>query len=443
MSASVPPRRIIRPYRRSLRWLLACCGVTMTLLLLVVGYQWLVDPDSDRRGSQPLDAAAATERGALLARAGNCMGCHTTRGGQPYAGGRAIVTPFGDIYASNITPDADTGIGRWSADDFWRALHNGKSKDGSMLYPAFPYPSYTQVTRDDADALYAFLRTIPPVRQTNREHRLAFPYNQRLVLAFWRTLYFRPGEYRHDTKRSDEWNRGAYLVRGLGHCTACHTPRDVLGGSIDSQHLSGGIIPALNWHAPALTGGSSGLGEWEIHEIAELLGTGVSARGAAIGPMVEVVSSSLQYLPKEDLYAMALYLKSLPAVSAKSRAPTLSPRSAEDQSVLALGATVYKQHCVDCHGADGRGAPNAYPALAGYVSVTSDSGLNAIRLVLNGGFPPSTAGNPRPYGMPPFGTMLSDEEVAAVVSYVRHQWGWQGPLVSTNEVRRARGAAAD
>ncbi len=444
MSAPMLPM-LRRPKHRWTRWLLALAAVVIVVPLLVLAYQLSVDPGSEQRSRLPPSTAAAAavvERGALLARAGNCIGCHTVRGGPAYAGGRAIATPFGDIFASNITPDDATGIGRWSSDDFWRALHNGKSRDGRMLYPAFPYPNYTQVTRDDADALYAFLRTVPAVTQSNREHRLAFPYNQRVALAFWRALYFRPGEYRPDPAQSEAWNRGAYLVQGLGHCAACHTPHNALGGTDRRRDLSGGIIPVLNWHAPAITGGASGLGDWSTREIAALLGTGVSARGAVFGPMAEVVSTSLQYLPAQDLNAMATYLTSLPA-SEPAKPRGTAPIPDEFQPVLLRGARLYEQHCVDCHGADGRGAPPAYPGLAAHASMTSATPVNAIRLVLNGGFPPSTAGNPRPYGMPPFGTALSDDEVAAVVSYVRNRWGQQTTIVSANEVRRARGALGD
>ena len=429
------------PVRTLKRALLGLCCIAAIAALAIIGYQIAAEPGSDRRGSTPLNDADLIERGARLARAGNCMGCHTERGGQPYAGGRAIATRFGDVFASNITPDAATGIGHWSADDFWRALHNGKSKDGRFLYPAFPYTDYTKVTREDADALYAYLRTLTPVRQPNREHRLAFPYNQRIVLAFWRTLYFRPGEYRPDPRQDDAWNRGAYLVQGLGHCAACHTPRDALGGSVARRELAGGVIPALNWHAPALTGGAGGLGDWSADEIAALLGTGVSARGAAFGPMAEVVSASLQHLPAQDLGAMAIYLKSLPPAGTEGTRTVVGP-DAEAKAVLALGARLYEQHCIDCHGTEGRGAPPAYPALSGHASVTADSPVNAIRMVLNGGFPPGTQGNPRPYGMPPFSTTLDDNEVAAVVSYTRYRWG-QGDKVSAHDVRRARGMAGE
>ncbi len=430
-----------RPARTLKRVLLGLFSIAAIAAVAIVGYQMSAEPGSDRRGNTLANDPAAAERGALLARAGNCMGCHTERGGQPYAGGRAIATLFGDVFASNITPDPATGIGHWSADDFWRALHNGKSKDGRFLYPAFPYTDYTKVTREDADALYAYLRTLTPVRQPNREHRLAFPYNQRIVLAFWRALYFRPWEYQPDTRRDATWNRGAYLVQGLGHCAACHTPRDALGGSKLRRELAGGVIPALNWHAPALTGGAGGLGDWSVDEIATLLGTGVSTRGAAFGPMAEVVSASLQHLPAQDLRAMAVYLKSLPATRNEGTRTVARPDT-ETKALLALGGKLYEQHCVDCHGAKGRGAPPAYPALSGHASVTADSALNAIRIVLNGGFPPGTRGNPRPYGMPPFGTALDDEDVAAVVSYTRYRWG-RGDTVSAHDVRRARGMAGE
>jgi mono/diheme cytochrome c family protein len=196
------------------------CGVLALLAVSVIGMQSLRDPGADQPAVVIAETAAQVEKGRYLAQVGNCMACHTVRGGKEYAGGRAIETPFGAIYAPNVTPDVATGIGRWTADDFWRALHNGKSKDGSFLYPAFPYPNYTKMVRADSDALYAYFRTIAPVSQENREHGLAFPYNQRPLLAFWRALYFTPGEFRPEPNQTAEWNRGAYLVQGLGHCAA-------------------------------------------------------------------------------------------------------------------------------------------------------------------------------------------------------------------------------
>jgi mono/diheme cytochrome c family protein len=367
------------------------------------------------------------------------MACHTARGGKPYAGGRAIPTPFGAVFAPNITPDAATGIGSWSADDFWRALHNGKSKDGRFLYPAFPYTEYTKVTRADADAMFAYLRTLAPVQQANREHELRFPYNQRLLLAGWRALYFRPGVYRNDPSRASDWNRGAYLVQGLGHCSACHTSRNTFGASELDAGLAGGMIPGLNWYAPSLTSNAqAGVGDWEVRHIAELLKTGVSARGTASGPMAEVVGQSLQHLSDADVAAMAGYLKSLPHDGAQPSAAPAEALPQEAERVLKLGAKLYEDHCMTCHKANGAGVPPAYPPLAGNRALTMQTAVNPIRMVLHGGYPPSTGGNPRPFGMPPFGPALNDGEVAAVVSYIRNAWGNRAALVSAAEVGRYR-----
>jgi mono/diheme cytochrome c family protein len=384
-------------------------------------------------------------RGAYLARAGDCIGCHTARGGAPYAGGRALDTPFGRLYGPNLTPDPATGIGAWNADDFWNALHNGIGRDGRLLYPAFPYPHTTKVTRDDADALYAWLRTLAPVRQPNRPHALRFPYDSQLALAGWRLLYFRPGVHADDPARPPAWNRGAYLVEGLGHCSACHSTRNLLGGS--SGGLSGGLIPVSGWYAPSLTAGrEAGLGQWEVAHIVQLLRTGVAPQGAVFGPMAEVVGQSLQHLSEPDLRAMAVYLQSLPA------APDPLPAAAPpDQALMTLGGRLYDRHCADCHGADGRGRGSAakagsgttYPPLAGNRTLTMAEPVNAIRIVLSGGFPPSTAGNPRPYGMPPFSPVFNDAEAAAVISYVRASWGNAAPQVTAAQVNRYRAIPLD
>jgi mono/diheme cytochrome c family protein len=422
-------------------------GIALAVLILlplaIIGVQVAHDPGSDQAGAPVANANEQVIKGQYLTLAGNCMGCHTPRGGAPYAGGRAIGTPFGNIYSSNITPDMDTGIGSWTADDFWRAIHNGKSKDGKFLYPAFPYPNYTKVTRTDSDAMFAYLRTVKPVRQASKEHELRFPYNQRILLAFWRSLYFSPGEYQAQANQSQEWNRGAYLVQGLGHCSACHTSRNALGGTVAGSDLAGGMIPMQNWYASSLTSDSeTGIGDWEVKDIADLLHTGVSKRGAVFGPMSEVVAASLQHLHDNDIQAMASYLKSIPE---RDSAPYVSPvRVADDaQAVLKLGASLYDTHCVECHKADGKGVPPAYPPLAGNRSLSVQSTINPIRMVLNGGYPPTTKGNQRPYGMPPFSAALDDKEVAAVVSYIRMSWGNNGSLVSPNEVSRYRGTPAD
>lgn len=425
------------------RALKICLLMLAAMALAIPGMQLLHDHGSGQHARPVADAAAQIRLGAYLARAGNCMACHTSRGGQAYAGGREIATPFGSIFTSNLTQDTATGIGSWSADDFWRAIHNGKSKDGSFLYPAFPYPSYTKVTRADADAMYAYFKTIAPVRQERRANSLRFPYNQRWLLAYWRGLYFTPGEFAPDASRSPAWNRGAYLVQGLGHCAACHTSRDALGGPVDKADLAGAMLPVMNWYAsPLAPGHSSGLDDWEAGDIGALLKTGVSARGAVFGPMAEVTGASLQHLDDADIAAMAGYLKSLPRREAPP-AQAVVRAGADAASTLKLGAAVYEQHCASCHQADGKGLAPAYPALAGNRALASGSAINPVRMVLNGGFPPSTGGNPRPYGMPPFSFSLSDVEVAAVVSYVRGSWGNQGELVSPVEVRRLRGVPGE
>lgn len=381
-------------------------------------------------------------RGAYLARAGDCQACHTTRGGAPFAGGRAIRTPFGALHAPNITPDKETGIGSWSAGDFWNTLHNGKGKDGKLLYPAFPYPNYTRVTRADSDALHAYFMSLPPVRQANKEHALRFPFNQRALLVAWRALYFRPGVYTEQPQKAAEWNRGAYLVQGLGHCSACHTQRNVLGATSGKRDLGGAMIPMLGWYAASLTGESeAGLGNWEVQHLVDLMKTGVSSRGVVSGPMSEVVRESLQHLADADLRAMAVYLKSLPQANSEKEAhAALSP---ESERILKLGASLYEKHCEDCHKASGAGEPPHIPALAGNHAVTLASPVNPIRAVMHGGYPPSTQGNPRPFGMPPFGNILSDDEVAAVVSFVRNHWGNRASMVTGQQVNPYRTVQLD
>lgn len=423
--------------RRLLRW----TGALLALALLALGVlvaRGFSEPE------EPLSAAAVAEslpdriaRGRYLALAGNCMACHTEPGEQPYAGGRAIETPFGRVYGSNLTPDVAHGIGAWTADDFRRALRHGKSRDGRLLYPAFPYPNFTRMPRADADAVFAYLRTVAPAAKPNRPHALRFPYNQRVLLAAWRGLYFRAGTYSPDAGRDAEWNRGAYLVQGPGHCNACHTRRDTLGASVLAADLAGGMIPMQDWYAPPLNATrGAGLGDWSADDVVQLLKTGVSMRGSVSGPMAEVVARSLQHLEESDLRAVAAYLKTLPPVPVPP-----PPVHGEDAArVFAAGGVLYERHCQDCHGADGRGMPPAYPPLAGNRSLTQPSPANPIRVVLNGGFAPGTAGNPRPYGMPPYRPLFSDTEVAAVVSYIRNAWGNRAAVVSTTEVDRFRSA---
>lgn len=382
--------------------------------------------------------SGAVASGEYLARAGDCIACHTAPGGKPFAGGLAMATPFGTLYTSNITPDPETGIGKWNVDQFYTMMHTGRGVDGGLLYPAMPFASYTKVTRADSDAIFAYLKTVVPEKRANRPHDLQFPYNNRSLILGWRTLYFSEGEYKPDAAKSADWNRGAYLVQGLGHCTMCHTAINSLGGSSESQAFEGGLIPMQNWYAPSLTANKeAGLGDWSIKDISDLLHTGVSARGAVYGPMAEVVYNSLQYLNDDDTRAMAVYLKSLGVGSALQPATSSIP-SPEGSLLMSLGKAIYTSQCASCHGDAGLGQPPDYPPLAANPSIQMASAVNPIRMVLNGGYPPGTAGNPMPHGMPPFAQALSDDEIAAVVSYIRKSWGNRGTAISAREANQLR-----
>ncbi|GAB2454730.1 cytochrome c [Comamonas humi] len=412
-------------------------GLLLLGCLAIAAIAWL-----NLRGEAPVSdiiptaapSAELVQRGAYLARAGNCAACHTERGGAAYAGGKALATPFGTVFAGNLTPDAETGLGRWSADHFWRALHHGRSRDGRLLYPAFPYTEYTQVTREDADALYAFLRTVPAVHQANRPHELRFPYSTQAALAVWRALNFQPGGFEPEKARSAEWNRGAYLVRGLGHCAACHAPRNFMGATQNHLGLDGGLIPMQNWYAPSLASpAEAGLQDWSEADAIALLQHGISPRGAAMGPMAEVVYASTQHLNAADLQAMAVFLRELPR-----QAPAPQPHARANATVLGLGAKLYQAQCAACHGDNGAGSGSAYPALAGHRGVTQASSANLVKVIIHGGFPPTTDGNPRPYGMPPFGQSLDDTDIAALASYVRSAWGNSASGVTPFDVSRLR-----
>jgi mono/diheme cytochrome c family protein len=385
-------------------------------------------------------AEDAVKRGEYLARASDCVACHTKSGGALFGGSRPMPTPFGTLYSPNITPDPEFGIGRWTADQFYTMMHEGRSPDGGLIYPAMPFPAYTKMTRADCDAIFAYLKSVPPVHEQNRENDLRFPYNNRSLLIGWRTLFFTEGEYKPDPSQSDEWNRGAYLVQGPGHCSMCHTAINALGGSSQSEAFEGGLIPMQNWYAPSLTSSpENGLGEWSIDEISDLLRIGVSARGAVYGPMADVVYNSLQYMNSDDVRAMAVYLKSLAPRKAPG-GPRPQTTAAESSLLTRLGRTIYGGQCTECHGAKGQGKPPHYPPLANNPSIEMASAVNSIRMVLNGGFPPGTAGNPRPYGMPPFAQSLSDDEVAAVVTYIRVSWGNHGAPVSAQQANSLRSA---
>lgn len=422
----------------------------ISLLVLALGVVWdnwgdLVLPAKTTTQHASPDSAAQIEQGRYLALAGNCMACHTARGGTPLAGGRRIDTPFGGVYSSNLTPDPDTGLGRWTAQDFWQALHLGRSKDGRLLAPAFPYNHTSVITRGDSDAILAWLNTQAPVVQAQPAHTLVWPVGTQPALAVWRSLFFQPSPFEPDTAQSAEWNRGAYLVQGLGHCAACHSPRNALGASGSVSDLSGGLMPVVNWYAPDLTrDAESGMASTPLPEIVRLLRTGASATAQTNGPMGEVVQHSLQHLKEADLQAMAVYLKSRAQSAPQTTSDVPTPARISLQ-VATQGAKIYERQCLQCHSEQGEGMQTAsgevaYPALAGNRAVLLKDPTNLVQLVLYGGYGPVTAGHPRPFGMPPAVLELDDRDIAAVLTHLRTRWGNQAGEVTPLQVNRIRAA---
>lgn len=422
---------------RALRRALLGALVLGAAVVALIAWRGLrVDHESTADRAVPRIAAGIADpvqRGAYLARAANCRGCHTARGAEAYAGGREIPTPFGRFYSPNITPDPATGIGSWSDDDFWHALHDGQRPDGAPLYPAFPYTHYTRLDRQDSDALHAYLRSLPAAQRENRAHALHFPYDQRWLLVAWRALFFRAGTFEAQADRDARWNRGAYLTQGLGHCGACHEARNALGAIVSDDDPAGGVV--LDWYAPSLRASDgAGVAHWLEDDVVALLRDGVSAHGSAMGPMAEVVFESLQHLDAEDLGAMATYLRAMPQSQGEASAPVAT----RDQKAFERGARGYAEHCADCHGERGEGKTPGYPALAGNRALTMQSAVNPIRAVLYGGYAPGTAGNPEPLGMPPYQATLTDEQIADILGYVRGSWGNAARPVAPHEVARQR-----
>jgi alcohol dehydrogenase (quinone), cytochrome c subunit len=398
-------------------------------------------------------------RGAYLAKAADCAGCHTAAPvpgkaqPHPFAGGLPMGSPFGTIWSSNITPDAQHGIGRYTYEDFARALREGVAPGGKRLYPAMPYPSFSKINDADMHALYAyFMHGVEPVAETPPATTLPFPFNQRWALVFW-NLAFAPNEpFTPDPKREPQWNRGAYIVQSLGHCGACHTPRGPAFNErayTDSSraYLTGGTND--HWQAPNLTGlQGAGLGRLSADDIAAFLKTGHGAGLATFGSMVQVVEDSTQYLDDDDLNAIASYLKSLPAngsggtYEAHSRLAQQSVAALRTGSDERPGAGLYQSACARCHKSDGSGEAFKYPRLAGNPAVLSQQADSLVRLVLQGGRAPSTEHGPEPEKMPAFADKLTDTEIARVLTFVRSAWGNDAPPVTTRDVRSMRDAIA-
>ena len=381
-------------------------------------------------------APTAVRRGEYLTRIGNCAACHTARGGQALAGGKRLDTPFGAVFSSNITPHPSQGIGAWSEDDFWRAMHHGQSRDGRLLNPAFPYTNYTHVTREDSDAIFRYLKTLAPSDQANTPHALGWPFSTQWALASWRWLYFKPAR---PTPALPALSRGTYLIQGLGHCSACHAPRNPLGAVVDMVNLRGAIVPGTAWFAPSLAVDPAS--PWSQSDLVRYLTTGHSSKGTAQGPMAEVVLGGTQYLTDEDALAIAQVLQPL-----NNEALTQTPHSTTSGGAQAplskAGNKLYEKHCASCHGLDGRGIENAYPRLAGSATVNAQPPHNLLQITLRGGFGPATAKHPRPYGMPPFQLQLNNQELSDLLTYVRSSWGNKGQPVSEFDINKLRSKAA-
>ncbi len=370
------------------------------------------------------------QRGRYLATLADCAGCHTDQG-MPFAGGRAVPTPFGAMVAPNITPDNETGIGAWSDDEFVAALRDGKRPNGAPLYPSMPYNYYTKLTRDDALAIRAYLNTVTPVRNAVVSDTLPFPFNIRDAMLLWDVLYFRKGEFRPDTTKSGEWNRGGYLIEGIAHCGACHTPKTLLGGDLNDQALHGFTLQG--WFAPDITNDDDrGLGLWSVADIVQYLKTGHNAASAATGTMGEEISHSSSLWTDADLKAVAAYLKDLPRTAGAATQPVASA------PLMKAGGAIYADACSACHGLDGKGVPSLFPALAESSNVRSADATSLIRITLEGARSVATAKEPTAPAMPSFGRRLNDEQIAAVLTYVRNSWGSAAPAVGRDAVAWVR-----
>lgn len=372
-----------------------------------------------------------TQRGRYLATVGDCAACHTLPGsGREFAGGRPIETPFGLLIAPNITPDPVTGIGAWTDQEFIDALTKGTGRGGTHLYPAMPYTYYTKITRADALAIRAYLDTVPAVRHAVRINRLPFPFNIRAAMAGWDLLFFSPGSFHPVAGKSADWNRGAYLTEGLGHCGLCHTPKNFLGGDRSGARLRGNVLQG--WLAPDITNDARrGIGGWSIGEIVAYLKNGHNRTGAATGPMSETLTDSTSHMRDGDLRDIAIYLKDQPGGS-RSESPAV------DATTMKVGGKIYADECSGCHTPNGKGIAGLFPALDNSPAVQQIDPTTLLRVVLRGARSVGTAGAPTASAMPQFGWILNDDEVAAVLTYIRNSWGNAAPPVSAGAVGKAR-----
>jgi len=403
--------------------------------------------------AQAQTRAEATASGEYLARAGDCVACHSVPGGKAFAGGLKMRTPVGVIFATNITPDIETGIGTYTVRDFDRAVRAGVTKDGRHLYPAMPYPSYAKMTDADVQALYDyFMRAVPPVHQANPSNDIPVYLSPRWPLALWNALFVGKTGFTANPQQDAQWNRGAYLVEGLGHCGACHTARGWAAQeeSLDANSptfLSGANIDG--WYASSLRQNrATGLGGWSQAEIVDFLKTGHNRHGSAYGSMRDVINNSTPFLTDDDLTSIAVFLASLPA-SAAENAPVHDDATAKallDEIDQTPGAAIYAGQCQSCHKETGGAAPPYLPALADNPTVLDADPASLINIVLNGSAPLVVQGSPAPYRMPQYRAQLTNQQIADVVTFIRNAWGNGAPAVKVSavgELRQSTDPASD
>jgi mono/diheme cytochrome c family protein len=400
---------------------------------------------ADHHGANPtgvpasLAQASLVERGAYLAKAADCMVCHTTQDGQEYAGGVGFKLPFGTLYSTNITPDKETGIGNYSDQDFLNAVHRGTRRDGARLYPAMPYTSYTYLTDADVLAIKAYLLSLPPVHARPPENTLAFPFNQRWAMTFWSALFNPDTRFEPDPARSPEWNRGAYLAEALAHCGECHTPRN-LAFALDNRRKFGGAVTA-GWRAFNISSDkATGVGGWRDDDLVSYLSIGHAAgHGTASGPMGEAVDHSFSQLAPEDIRALVAYLRSVPAVISADLPATLAPPALASHRNGGTddprGKMVFQGACVSCHGWTGESSISPFATLTGAQAVNDPGATNVAQIVISGTRRHTPDGA---ISMPSFGDAYSDVEIAAVANYVTARFGSKGSQLTAQDVAELR-----
>lgn len=367
----------------------------------------------------------AIDRGAYLAAAGDCVVCHTRAGGEPFAGGVALHAEFGTVYSTNITPDTATGIGNWTPGDFYRALHDGSAADGHHLYPAFPYPYFTHISRGDSDALFAYFSSLRPVRYKTPANSLIFPANIRSLMVFWNLLFFSEKPLRTDPARSASWNRGAQIVNGVGHCGGCHTPKNFFFADKFAQAFQGEVIDG--WFAANLTASQSdGLGSWTETDVVQYLRTGKNRFGYVAGSMQDVITKSTSRMSDTDLAAIATYLKSLRPAPGRMRTRAAAP-------VMAAGQTIFVERCASCHQESSAAPSGDFPRLTGNTLVLARDPTTVVRVILQGSQSAAVRGVPVGFSMPAF-PVLTNDELAEVATYIRNAWGNSAGSVTTAQV---------